>query len=116
LTLIGSEDAKSHAMFGTRNPPSEKWTWIDTGRVFQNPDWIELGGGTYYAGRGFIDGAPKIIVGYLTVPGQAVPLVVLPSGGDMGGPALMDSQDGGLLVFYHSSHEGKTAIYLATLD
>jgi hypothetical protein len=42
-------------------------------------------------------------------------LVALPSGGDTSYPGMV-VHDGTLWVSYYSSHEGKTSIYLATVD
>jgi hypothetical protein len=46
------------------------------------------------------------------VAGTLKKFLVLPSGGDTGYPGLVFF-DGLLWVSYHSSHEGKSGIYLA---
>jgi len=43
------------------------------------------------------------------------PLLTLPSGGDTSYAGIGDAGGGTLRVTYYSSHEGKTAIYLATV-
>ena len=65
------------------------------------------------AGRIMHDGAAKTDVALLDVESNTLTsLLTLPSGGDTSYPGLV-WRDGVLWVSYYSSHEGKTAIYLA---
>ena len=84
---------------------------------FANADsFIRLKDGRmFYAGRDIVNGKANTTVGYLSPTGQAMPLVVLPSGGDCSYPGLAEGPDGTLLVSYYSSHEGKTSIYFSRL-
>lgn len=116
LALVRNEKPGAHAIFGVSSRPYKDWSWTDTGHIIQGPDFIRLADGRMiYAGRDFVDGKPNTTVGILTATGQAMPMVVLPSGGDCSYPGLAEGPDGQLFVSYYSSHEGKTAIYFARL-
>jgi len=54
------------------------------------------------------------LIARLADPGHLVPLATLPSGGDTSYAGLA-WHEGQLWVSYYSSHEGKSAIYLAKL-
>jgi hypothetical protein len=65
-------------------------------------------------GRHFLNGdrkAPKMTLGPISLTTYE-PELVLPSGGDTSYPGFA-FDDGLLWTMYYSSHEGKTAIYLA---
>jgi hypothetical protein len=85
---------------------------------FGGPDFLELPDGRLIAGtRGYPSAAEgaKGRVSTLVASvegGRLETLVTLPSGGDTSYPRLI-WHDGLLWVSYYSSHEGKTAIYLA---
>lgn len=118
LALTRSENTgqRGHAMFGLSEPPYDKWSWTDTGHIVQGPDFIRLADGRmFYGGRDFVDGKANTTIGILTATGQAMPLLVLPSGGDCSYPGLAEGPDGQVWVSYYSSHEGKASIYLARL-
>jgi hypothetical protein len=69
----------------------------------------------FYAGRDFDQtGKPHTAFGRMTLD-KLEPLLTLPSGGDTSYAGIADAGDGTLRVTYYSSHEGKTAIYLATV-
>ncbi len=109
--------APSHALLGKAKPPYDQWTWQDLGTFFGGPHFIRIPDGRWIA-CGRIHGADakrtaKTVVCELDVAGgKLVPLLTLPSGGDTSYPGLV-WHEGRLWVSYYSSHEGKTAIYLA---
>lgn len=116
LTRNENSGKRGTAMFGTSNPPYKEWSWTDTGHIIQGPDFIRLTDGRMiYGGRDFVDGKANTTIGILTAAGQAMPMLVLPSGGDCSYPGLAEGPDGQVWVSYYSSHEGKAAIYLARL-
>lgn len=116
LTRNENNAKRGHTMFGVSEPPYKNWSWTDTGHIIQGPDFIRLASGRMiYAGRDFVDGKPNCTVGILTASGHAMPMLVLPSGGDCSYPGLAEGPDGQIWVSYYSSHEGKAAIYLARL-
>ena len=83
------------------------------------PNFIELPGGALWAGtRMHADSldlsqgkGPKTVLARMT-PSEITPALILPSAGDSSYPGLV-WHDGLLWVSYYSSHEGKSAIYLA---
>ncbi len=113
LALVRGEQPDRHAIFGRSTPPYEKWSWTDLGRAAQGPNFImRPGGGWIYSGRD-VEGGAKTVVGEIQ-DGKGTILVTLPSGGDCSYPGMAwDGKE--LLVCYYSSHEGKSAIYLARL-
>jgi hypothetical protein len=127
LALVRDENnaKRGNAMFGTSKPPYKQWSWTDTGHIIQGPDFIrlpdrkfdggQLDGRMFYGGRDYADGKPNMTVGILTATGQAMPMLVLPSGGDCSYPGLAEGPGGQIWVSYYSSHEGKSAIYFAKL-
>lgn len=116
LTRNENSGKRGNAMFGTSQPPYKNWSWTDTGHIIQGPDFLRLADGRMiYGGRDFVDGKPNCTVGILTTSGHAMPMLVLPSGGDCSYPGLAEGPDGQIWVSYYSSHEGKSAIYLARL-
>jgi dienelactone hydrolase len=114
--LVRNERKGGHTFYGTAAPPYKTWTWTDTGEIIQGPHFLRLSDGrTIYAGRDFVSGKANTTLGRLSPDGYATPLLVLPSGGDTSYPGLAQAPDGTLLISYYSSHEGKSAIYLATV-
>lgn len=116
MALARSDRKGTNAFFGLSRPPFKEWSWTDTDHVIHGPDFIRLNDGRMiYAGRDIVDGKANTTVGVLTDAGHAMPMLVLPSGGDTSYPGLAEGPDGQLFVSYYSSHEGKTAIYFARL-
>jgi hypothetical protein len=105
------------ALLGTSKPPYTQWAWKDLGLYCGGPNFIQLPGGRWIAaGRLIIPGvgAKTVICDLDVTGGKLTPLLTLPSGGDTSYPGLVWHADR-LWVSYYSSHEGKTAIYLAVL-
>jgi hypothetical protein len=103
-------------MVGVALPPFREWTWHDSGEVIQGPDLLlRENGQAIYAGRAFRDGRAVTAVGFLTGQQQAIPQIILPSGGDNSYPSLALREDGQLICAYYSSHEGRASIYVAVM-
>ena len=66
------------------------------------------------SGRDYSDGT-RTFVARLTPDGRLHDRILLPSGGDTSYPGLVIRGDR-LLVSYYSSHEERTAIYLAEIQ
>jgi hypothetical protein len=116
LTRDENKGKRGNAMYGVSKPPYKQWSWTDTGHIIQGPDFIRLADGRMiYGGRDYAEGKPNMTIGILTATGQAIPMLVLPSGGDCSYPGLAEGPDGQVWVSYYSSHEGKSAIYFAKL-
>ncbi len=100
------------ALLGTSAAPYREWTWRDSGFYLGGPNFLRHEGRWIAAGRWMV-GAPKTVLALADWDlGTLEPLCELPSGGDTSYPGL-ESHDGELWVSYYSSHEGKSAIYLA---
>lgn len=106
------------AMLGiSRKLPYDAWDWKDLGKFFGGPNFIQLPDGRWIACGRLHNHGPekktKTVVCELDVEkGELRPLLDLPSGGDSSYPGMVWHQ-GQLWISYYSSHEGKTAIYLA---
>jgi len=61
------------------------------------------------------EGKTRTFVVSLTTDGKLEPLLMLPSAGDNSYAGMVLRGDK-LLMSYYASHEGKTSIYLATLN
>ena len=116
VILLRGEAKDRRAWVGAAKAPYAKWDWHDAGHAAQGPEFIVLPDGRmFYAGRDFDDkGKATTAFGRMTLE-KLEPLITLPSGGDTSYPGIVDAGDGTLRVSYYASHEGKSAIYLATV-
>ena len=108
----GARPANRFAWLGRSRAPYTTWTWRETAHSVGGPNFIRLSGGDLWASGRSSGGSPTTVVARLTLDGRYQPALTLPSGGDTS-YAGMVWHDGLLWVSYYSSHEGKTAIYLA---
>ena len=92
-----------------------QWTWRDTGFYFGGPEVVLHRGRWYAAGRWMVGPAKTVLARLDWERGTLEPLLVLPSGGDSSYPGIVSSGKE-LWISYYSSHEGKTAIYLARVE
>ncbi len=116
LALVRNEKRGGSTLFGRSAPPYSNWSWTDTGHPSHGPNFLRLEDGRMiYAGRDFAAGKPNTTVGRLSLDGAATPLLVLPSGGDTSYPGMTPGPDGQVWISYYSSHEGKSAVYLAKI-
>ena len=102
------------AWIGRSAAPYRNWQWHPAGMQVGGPNFIVLPGDTLIAsGRHYGDKPTgnKTFVGRMTLDGVK-PELILPSGGDCSYPGMVWHQ-GLLWLSYYSSHEGKSAIYLA---
>ena len=119
-------DAKSGdsmGYIGTAKPPYTEWELKKSNKRFGGPNFMQLSGGKLLAGSRGYDKAVSTQLWWLNPEsGEVTEIVTLPSGGDTSYPGFVHyrpvprrkwSEE--LLMSYYSSHEGKSAIYLATL-
>lgn len=100
-------------MIGMAPAPYSSWTWKELNVPLGGPNFIELPDGRLIAGsRGFGKTPGAHMVLFEMKPDGLTPLLELPSGGDCAYPGMV-FHEGVLYVAYHSSHEGKTCIYMA---
>lgn len=122
VAMVRREAGNQKGMFGISAPPYRQWTWSETGHRFGGPNFIRAAdGGSWIVctrdhttpPRGAAKGVTTVVA-RLDAGGQLQPLATLPSGGDCSYAGLA-WHEGQLWVSYYSSHEGKSAIYLAKL-
>jgi len=113
--LLRRDSHGGSAQLGVAKPPYTKWAWRDLGVRIGGPKMIQLPGGRFLATVRLYDKKVRTGVCWLDPEaGRLTELLALPSGGDTS-YAGMVLHDALLWVSYYSSHERKTAIYLAKL-
>ncbi len=116
LALIRrSGPSPSVGWLGLSKPPFTDWQYRELNLPLGGPNLVQLPNGRWLAAtRG---AGEKMRLGLLDVDkAQFTPLLDLPSGGDCSYAGLVVEPDQNrVLVSYYSSHEAKSAIYLATL-
>jgi hypothetical protein len=122
MAMVRREGGDRRGVWGVAPPPYRQWTWTESSHQFGGPNFIrEAAGGWILCTRDYTTPPPGAAKGVTTVvarrgeDGRLLPLVRLPSGGDCSYAGLAWA-DGRLWVSYYSSHEGKSAIYLAKVE
>jgi hypothetical protein len=118
VAMIRRVGSPANGRIGLSRPPYTDWQFKESNKAFGGPNFIRLPDGGWLAGSRGYDRRP-----YTTElwrldleTGQFHDLLSLPSGGDTSYPGfVIDEQNNRVLVSYYSGHEGKSAIYLATL-
>jgi len=111
LCLLRRDPAKG--LLGAARPPYKKWEWKDVGRRIGGPHMVLLPDGRLIAAVRLYDSRTRTSLCWVNpATGRLDECVVLPSGGDTSYAGIV-WHDGLLWVSYYSSHEGKTAVYLA---
>jgi hypothetical protein len=112
VALVRREGGNTFGWVGRSKPPYTKWVWKETKHRLGGPDFMRVPDGSLWAGGRSYPGGAKTVIARMTADGGYEPALTLPSGGDTSYPGLV-WHDGLLWVSYYSSHEGKSAIYLA---
>jgi hypothetical protein len=113
LCLLRREGGPNTALLGRSRPPYRGWTWQDAGTRVGGQQMLKLADGRIVVAGRLYDGVVRTALSWLDPAGPTIEeFLKLPSGGDSSYPGLV-LYDGLLHVSYYSSHEGKTAIYLA---
>jgi len=100
---------------GASVAPYREWSWAKIEQNLGGPNFLCLPGGRMWAaGRQYLAGNEHRTVLARLTPTSYEPVLTLPSGGDTSYPGMV-WHDGLLWMSYYSSHEGKAAIYLATI-
>lgn len=106
---------QANGLLGSSQAPYTKWEWKDLGVPIGGPQIIHAPNGRLIAAvRLYDEGARTSLCWIDTQTGQLTEALKLPSGGDTSYAGLVWHDDL-LWVSYYSSHEGKTAIYLAKI-
>lgn len=101
-------------VIGVASAPFTEWTWNSLGVQLGGPDLVVLPDGTLITGtrRYVAKGIYTTILARIELDGTFTHLVDFPSAGDTSYPGLV-LYDEELWISYYSSHEERTAIYLA---
>ncbi len=111
--LLRRDGDPNTAQLGTSRAPFIQWTWQDLGIRIGGPHMLQLPDGRVIAAVRRYDGNVRTSLHWMDLDQATLTeCLVLPSGGDTSYAGLV-WHDGLLWVSYYSSHEGKTAIYLA---
>ena len=121
IALVRREAEGQMGYVGSAKPPYTRWTWKESNHRFGGQNFLRLQSGIWIVGtRDYtkVDAATKTgattMIAELGADGTVQRLLNFKSGGDTSYPGLV-WHDGLLWVSYYSSHEGKSAIYLAKL-
>ena len=120
LAIVRHDGKDRRASLGRSSPPFEDWRFQRLAEHVGGPDLVMTGRlDGIVGGRRFPGGVARTALSHLGLrldgPGPLGPPLVLPSAGDTSYPGMLRSGED-LLVSYYSSHEGRTSIYLATLE
>ncbi|MEX2316166.1 MAG: hypothetical protein WD669_03375 [Pirellulales bacterium] len=118
VAMIRCEGNPKIGRIGMAQPPYAGWKFMDASTRFGGPNFVRLPGGAWLAGsRAYDSGPAKTQLWWLDLDsGKCQDLLTFPSGGDNSYPGFaVDEKKRRIYVSYYSSHEGKAAIYLATL-
>ena len=112
--MIAIVRRSKNGYIGISKPPYHTWEWNELESRLGGPDLILLENDMMLcATREYPpDHHEKTILARVELNGKITKLLTLPSGGDCSYPGLL-MKDSILHVSYYSSHEEKTAIYLA---
>lgn len=116
-TMIALVRRAEKAWIGTSEPPYTDWKWKETSHYLGGPNFVIAPDGSMWAaGRVWEETSEgrlqKVILAEMT-ESELFPVLDLPSGGDDTSYPGMCFHEGKLWITYYSSHEGKTAVYLA---
>lgn len=112
IALVRREGGNTFGWIGRSQAPYTQWTWKETKHRLGGPNFIRLPDGSLWAASRKYPG--KTALARMTAGGDYEPALTLESGGDTSYAGLV-WHDGLLWMSYYSSHEGKSAIYLARI-
>ncbi len=100
---------------GIAKPPFEYFKWNRIKQRLGGPNILQLPDGSWLLGTREYRDDPKTILGRLLDDGSFEKRITFPSGGDTSYPGMIIHRNQ-LWFSYYSSHEGRTSIYLATVE
>ena len=105
----------NNGAIGISTPPYKNWKWNAMEEQLGGPDLILLENDVMLcATREYLPSKKRTIISKVELSGKTTKLLTLPSAGDCSYPGLL-MQNNTILMSYYSSHEEKTAIYLAKI-
>ena len=113
VALVRREGGNQKGWVGTSRAPYKEWAWKELPARIGGPNFVFIPDGPTVAGVRLYDDKVRTALCLLDAKGGKLEEALkLPSGGDTSYAGLV-WHDGLLWVSYYSSHEGKSAIYLA---
>jgi hypothetical protein len=114
--LLRRDKGKRSALLGSSQPPYTNWKWKDLGVQIGGPKMIAFDKQRFLAAVRRYDGGTRTSLCWIDPQNaKMTEALKLPSGGDTSYAGLV-REDDILWVSYYSSHEEKTAIYLAKVQ
>ena len=114
--LLRCDKGSCSALLGAAQPPYTAWKWEDLGVRIGGPKIIRLGDGRFLAAVRLYDGGSHTSLCWVDPEnGVMTECLQLLSGGDTSYAGIVE-HDELIWVSYYSSHEDKTAIYLAKVE
>ncbi|MDG1872371.1 MAG: sulfatase-like hydrolase/transferase [Mariniblastus sp.] len=113
--VVRNEDARKMGHWGRGNPPYDELNWNPIKKQLGGPNIVQLPDGSWILGTREYGNSLTTVLGHLSTTGKFKKLLTLPSGGDTSYPGMV-VHHGKLWVSYYSGHQGRTAIYLATIQ
>lgn len=115
MVAVVRRGGNNNGAIGSSAPPYNNWKWNALDKKLGGPDMMLLDNGKIFcATREYLNSEQKTIILKVDLDGTTTKLLTLPSGGDCSYPGLV-LKDSTLFVSYYSSHEEKTAIYMARI-
>ncbi len=116
IAVVRREGGNGNGYIGISNPPYKQWQWNELSEPLGGPELLVLPNKKLLCATRFYqpDNTDKTVLSKVTTSGNYIKLITLPSGGDCSYPGML-IKDNILYVSYYSSHEEKTAIYLARI-
>ena len=112
--LLRCNKGSFSAMLGSSDSPYTKWQWMKLGRNIGGPKMILIDDDHFLAAGRLYDGNSYTSLFWINPKKATIKEALkLPSDGDSSYAGLVLHDDGFVWASYYSSHEDKTAIYLA---
>jgi hypothetical protein len=114
--LLRRDRGPATAFLGLSQSPYKDWKWKDLGVKVGGPKIMQLADGRFLATVRLYDGKVRTSLCLVDpISGSLSECLKLPSGGDTSYAGMVE-HEGILWISYYSSHEEKTAIYLARVE
>ena len=114
VAVIRRDGNPSTGMIGRAAPPYSDWQLTEMKVRIGGQALCLLPNGTIIMGTREYDPPVKTVVGTVSLDGTFTRHFIVPSGGDTSYPGFVLEGDT-LWMSYYSSHEGKSAIYMARI-
>lgn len=118
VSIVRQDRGRKNALLGLAKSPYNKWQWKDLGMSIGSPETVLLSDRYLLACVKLFGGRNRTSVCVIDInTGELKEIEKLPSGGDTGYAKIVSNGiENQYLISYHSSHEGKTSIYIAKIQ